>query len=86
MEIKLPGIDYAAIAPMLIMFGVACAGVLVEGLVPRRARYGTQLVLSLAGLVAALVVLVTQSDKRIVTADRRCSCRARSWCSRSWRC
>jgi NADH-quinone oxidoreductase subunit N len=68
MEIKLPGIDYAAIAPMLIMFGVACAGVLVEGLVPRRARYGVQLVLSLAGLIAALVVLVTQSDKRIVTA------------------
>ena len=34
MEIKLPGIDYAAIAPMLIMFGVACAGVLVEDWCP----------------------------------------------------
>jgi NADH-quinone oxidoreductase subunit N len=68
MDIQLPGIDYAAIAPMLILFGVACAGVLVEALVPRRARYGVQLVLALAGLVAALVVVVTQSDKRIVTA------------------
>jgi NADH-quinone oxidoreductase subunit N len=68
MEIRLPGIDYAAIAPMLIMFGVACAGVLVEALLPRRARYGVQLILSLAGLVAALIVVVTQSGKRIVTA------------------
>jgi NADH-quinone oxidoreductase subunit N len=68
MEIKLPGIDYAAIAPMLIMFGVACAGVLVEAFVPKRARYGAQLVLAIVGLIAALIVVVTQADKRIVTA------------------
>jgi len=28
--VKLPPIDYAALAPMLILFGVACVGVVVE--------------------------------------------------------
>ncbi|MDG4821601.1 NADH-quinone oxidoreductase subunit NuoN [Asanoa sp. WMMD1127] len=70
MTIKFPAFDYAAIAPMLIVFGVAAAGVLVEALVPKRGRYLTQLVLALAGLVAALVVLITQADKRVVTAGQ----------------
>ena len=34
--LQLPAIDYAALAPMLILFGAACVGVLVEAFVPPR--------------------------------------------------
>ncbi|MEV0718281.1 NADH-quinone oxidoreductase subunit NuoN [Asanoa sp. NPDC050611] len=68
MTINFPHIDYAAIAPILVMFGVAAAGVLVEAFVPKRGRYLTQLVLALGGLVAALIVLITEADTRVVTA------------------
>jgi NADH-quinone oxidoreductase subunit N len=68
MTIQFPHIDYAAISPMLILFGIACVGVLIEAFLPRTARYGAQLVLSLAGLVAALVAVVTQSGTRTLTA------------------
>jgi NADH-quinone oxidoreductase subunit N len=40
------------------VFGAAIIGVLVEAFLPRRARYGTQLVLSLGSLVAAFVAVV----------------------------
>ncbi|SNT57198.1 NADH-quinone oxidoreductase subunit N [Asanoa hainanensis] len=70
MTIKFPDFDYAAIAPILIVFGVAAVGILVEAFVPKRGRYLTQLVLALTGLVAALVVLITQADTRVVTAGQ----------------
>jgi len=50
-----PHIEYAQLWPMLVIFGVACAGVLVEAFLPRRLRYVVQSLLALAGLVAALV-------------------------------
>ncbi|MFC7243511.1 NADH-quinone oxidoreductase subunit NuoN [Catellatospora aurea] len=56
--VKLPELDYAALAPMLILFGAACLGVLVEAFVPRRARNTVQLVLGLLALVAALVAVL----------------------------
>ncbi|WP_220481859.1 NADH-quinone oxidoreductase subunit NuoN [Nocardioides ginsengisegetis] len=40
---------------MLLVFGVACAGVLVEAFLPRERRYVVQAALAVAGLVAALV-------------------------------
>ncbi|MCX5042868.1 NADH-quinone oxidoreductase subunit NuoN [Aldersonia sp. NBC_00410] len=43
---------------MLIVFGVAVVGVLVEAFVPARARYASQLVLGIGGLVAAFVAVV----------------------------
>ncbi|GLH94750.1 NADH-quinone oxidoreductase subunit NuoN [Phytohabitans aurantiacus] len=67
-DLSLPKIDYAAVAPMLILFGVACVGVLFEGVLPKAARRVTQLVLALLGLVAALSVIVWQSDTRVLTA------------------
>src|SRR3990170_6988009 len=67
-DLELPPIDYGAIAPMLILFGVACGGVLFEAALPRSARRTTQLVLALLGLVAAFVVIVIESDTRILTA------------------
>ncbi len=54
-------IDYAAVAPMLIVFAGALAGVLVEAFAPRMARHGIQVVLALGTLVASFVVLVTLS-------------------------
>jgi proton-translocating NADH-quinone oxidoreductase chain N len=53
-----PSIQYSQLAPMLIVFGVAVAGVLVEGFVPRANRRGVHLVLTLGGLVAAFVFTV----------------------------
>jgi NADH-quinone oxidoreductase subunit N len=67
-KLQLPHLDYAALAPMLIIFGVACVGVLVEGFVPRRLRQPVQLSLALLGLVAALVMVIRQSSKHLVTA------------------
>ncbi|WP_433299884.1 NADH-quinone oxidoreductase subunit NuoN [Actinoplanes sp. CA-030573] len=66
-DLKLPAIDYAALAPMLILFGVACVGVLVEALVPRRSRNVVQLALSFLAIIAALVVVIAQHHKRVVT-------------------
>jgi len=63
----LPPIDYGAIAPMLILFGASSVGVLVEAFVPRARRYPVQLVLTLAALVAALVMVVLNADTRTVT-------------------
>jgi NADH-quinone oxidoreductase subunit N len=55
-----PHIAYGKLYPLLIVFGVALAGVLVEAFVPRERRYLVQTVLTLGGLLAALagVVLV----------------------------
>jgi NADH-quinone oxidoreductase subunit N len=53
-----PSIAYHALAPILIVLGVALAGVLVEAFVPREDRYATQMFLTIAGLVAAFVVVV----------------------------
>lgn len=69
-DITPPNIDYAAIGPMLVLFGAACVGVLIEAFVPQRWRYYTQLVLSAGSLIAALVVLarVAGSGRRPLTA------------------
>ncbi|WP_431233138.1 NADH-quinone oxidoreductase subunit NuoN [Mycolicibacterium psychrotolerans] len=53
-----PSIEYSQVSPMLIVLGVAVAGVLVEAFAPRKSRYLTQVTLSLAGLVAAFVAVV----------------------------
>ena len=55
---KPPSIEYFQLSPMLIVFGVAVVGVLVEAFLPRRSRYLSQLALSLGGLVAAFVAVV----------------------------
>jgi NADH-quinone oxidoreductase subunit N len=69
-DLQLPKLDYAAMAPMLILFGAACAGVLVEAFVPRRGRHLVQALLALAALLASIVavVRVAQSGRRQFTA------------------
>jgi NADH-quinone oxidoreductase subunit N len=56
--ISLPHLNYSAMAPMLILFGVACVGVLVEAFFPDRGRPAAQTVLTLLGLAASLVAVV----------------------------
>lgn len=53
-----PSIAYGLLSPLFIIFGAAIAGVLVEALLPRKARYTAQLVLSLGAVIAALVAVV----------------------------
>jgi NADH-quinone oxidoreductase subunit N len=67
MDVKLPPIDYGALLPMLILFGAACVGVLVEVMVPRRLRNGVQLTLALLSIVAALIAVIVERGARIVT-------------------
>jgi len=50
-------VNYGAVLPMLIIFGAAMVGVLVEAFTPRASRYNTQLGVALVGLVAALVAV-----------------------------
>ncbi|MEU5721356.1 NADH-quinone oxidoreductase subunit NuoN [Micromonospora sp. NPDC047738] len=67
-ELKLPSIDYAALAPILIMLGAALFGVLVEAFVPRRLRNPVQLLLALAAVLAALTMVILNADDRLITA------------------
>ncbi|GAC57624.1 NADH-quinone oxidoreductase subunit N [Gordonia hirsuta DSM 44140 = NBRC 16056] len=55
-----PSIAYFALSPMLIVFGVAVAAVVVEAVMIGRAqhRHTVQLVLALSGLAAALGMLI----------------------------
>ncbi|KUH83059.1 MULTISPECIES: NADH-quinone oxidoreductase subunit NuoN [unclassified Mycobacterium] len=58
MTLTPPTVEYGLLCPMLIILGVAIAGVLVEAFLPRQRRYASQLVLCFAGLAAALVAVV----------------------------
>jgi NADH-quinone oxidoreductase subunit N len=65
-----PSVEYGLLSPMLIVFGVAVAGVLVEAFLPRQRRYAAQLVLSLGGLAAAFVAVVVLAGQLRGTAGR----------------
>jgi NADH-quinone oxidoreductase subunit N len=56
--IQAPSIEYGQLSPMLVVFGVAIAGVLVEAFVTRRLRYRLQSVLTALGLVGAFVAVI----------------------------
>ena len=60
-----PSIEYGLLSPMLIVFGAAIVGVLVEAFLPRRRRYLTQVALAVAGLAAALATVVTTDVESI---------------------
>jgi NADH-quinone oxidoreductase subunit N len=53
-----PKIEYFTVSPILIVLAIALIGVLVEAFVPRGLRYAVQVVLSLVGLLAAIVTSV----------------------------
>jgi proton-translocating NADH-quinone oxidoreductase chain N len=53
--IPAPSIEYSQLAPMLVVFGAAVVGVLVEAFVPRELRRAIHLLLTFGALVAAFV-------------------------------
>ena len=68
-----PTVEYALIAPILIITGVAVIGTVIEAAVPRRRRFEIQALVAVVGVVAALVdtVVVYQSlDKIDERSDR----------------
>jgi NADH-quinone oxidoreductase subunit N len=65
--VHLPAINYGALAPMLILFGVACVGVLVEALAPRRSRNVVQLTLALVAILVAFIVVIAQHKTHVIT-------------------
>jgi NADH-quinone oxidoreductase subunit N len=66
-DLKLPSIDYGALAPMLILFGAACVGVLVEALMPRKSRHAVQLGIAFLAIIAAFVAVVVEHGTRKIT-------------------
>lgn len=54
MEFVEPTIAYAQLWPIILVFGVACAGVVVEAFVPQARRHVSQSGLALVGLLVAL--------------------------------
>src|SRR5699024_10464013 len=56
-HVDVPGIDYAAILPLLIILGAACLGVLLEAFLPQRYRWSSQVTLSLLALGGAVIAL-----------------------------
>ena len=52
-----PSIDYAALAPLFVVLGAACAAVLVEAFLPRHQRWPVQVALSVAALGLAGLLL-----------------------------
>ncbi|MDQ6873753.1 MAG: NADH-quinone oxidoreductase subunit NuoN [Actinomycetota bacterium] len=63
-----PHIAYAHLAPILILFGAACVGVMVEAILPRTARHLAQVAVALGGLVAALVAVIAVAGAQETTA------------------
>jgi NADH-quinone oxidoreductase subunit N len=60
--IPAPHIEYYDLSPILIVFGVATLGVLIEALAPRRSRLFLQTSTCLIGLITAFVMVCTLHD------------------------
>jgi NADH-quinone oxidoreductase subunit N len=66
--IDTPSIQYAQLSPVLIVLGVAMAGVLVDAFVPEKARRVVQPVLAGGGFFAALIAVIVLRHHRAVLA------------------
>jgi NADH-quinone oxidoreductase subunit N len=55
-------VNYVAVMPLLIVFGTAIIGVLVEAFAPRRHRHVIQVTVAVVGLVAAAVSIIWASS------------------------
>jgi NADH-quinone oxidoreductase subunit N len=63
-----PTLDYALLAPILIVLGGALIGVLIEAFAPRSARAGSQLFITLATLALSLASLIRVRSGASTTA------------------
>jgi NADH-quinone oxidoreductase subunit N len=66
--IKAPSISYVALSPILIVLAAACLGILLEAALPRALRFYSQLTLTLAALIAALVAVIAIRKTSVITA------------------
>ncbi|MEU8682201.1 NADH-quinone oxidoreductase subunit NuoN [Streptomyces sp. NPDC048611] len=57
-KIPAPHIEYTQLAPTLIVLGAAVLGIVIEGFVPRRHRYHSQLLLAVVALAAAFAAVI----------------------------
>ena len=67
-DIAAPDLSFAALAPLLFVFGAACVGVLVEAFAPREHRQPIQLTVALVGTIGGLVATVWLAGSAEVTA------------------
>src|ERR1700732_1984786 len=65
-----PSVEYGLLSPILIVFSVAVVGILVEAFLPRRARYGAQVVLAIGGLIPAVVAIVVVVGRQLPPTGR----------------
>ncbi|MFL6111913.1 MAG: NADH-quinone oxidoreductase subunit NuoN [Catenulispora sp.] len=63
-----PHVEYRALMPMLVVFGAATLGILVEAFLPRAQRYWAQVGLSLAGVIVALGFVIANHGMAETTA------------------
>jgi NADH-quinone oxidoreductase subunit N len=68
MSFTAPVLNYAQLAPMLIVLGGALIGVLIEAFAPRASRRASQLFITVASLVAALAALLRVRTQASVDA------------------
>ncbi|MBB3084959.1 NADH-quinone oxidoreductase subunit NuoN [Geodermatophilus sabuli] len=66
--ITAPSLSLGALAPLLVVFGAACIGVLVEAFGPRERRHAVQVAVALVGTVGGLVTTLLLVGERQVTA------------------
>jgi NADH-quinone oxidoreductase subunit N len=66
--IAAPSIEYGQLAPMLVVFGAAIAGVLVEAFTPRPARRAVHLMLALGSLAVAFVLTIVVASNHTLYA------------------
>ncbi|MFI6481492.1 NADH-quinone oxidoreductase subunit NuoN [Nonomuraea sp. NPDC050663] len=60
-QIPAPTIEYGTLAPLLLIFGAAVLGVLVEAFAPRYLRRSIHLPLTLLGLIGAFALVIIQT-------------------------
>jgi proton-translocating NADH-quinone oxidoreductase chain N len=66
--IPAPHIEYSQLSPMLVVFGAAIAGVLIEAFAPRALRRVLHLVLTLGSLTAAFILTVIVANSHSIFA------------------
>ncbi|RHW26578.1 NADH-quinone oxidoreductase subunit NuoN [Nocardioides immobilis] len=68
-EFSKPTLEYVELLPLFVVFGAACAGVLVEAFFPRERRRLPQILVTVGGLVAALAATIWIATDIEVHAD-----------------
>ncbi|MGY1703104.1 NADH-quinone oxidoreductase subunit NuoN [Geodermatophilus sp. SYSU D00697] len=66
--IEAPSLSLGALAPLAIVLGAACVGVIVEAFAPRESRHPVQVAVALVGTLGGLVTSLLLAGERTVTA------------------